>query len=89
MTCRRASWVPDDHSRPPHPPAEPDRSPWRQAPPMKSIRATFAGKKWPERLRELARRVDANVPSRHDPEAFHVEKSEIAHALRNIARSLE
>lgn len=56
---------------------------------MKAIRAIWSAKRWAERLRDLAARVDRNMPSRHDPEAFHAEKSEIAHALRNLARSLE
>lgn len=56
---------------------------------MKAIRAMFRAKHWAEKLRDLARRVDRNIPSHYDPEAFHAEKSEIAHALRNLARSLE
>lgn len=56
---------------------------------MNAIRAMLAAKKWAERLRELASRVDRNLPSRHDPEAFHAEKSEISHALRKLARSLD
>lgn len=42
-----------------------------------------------ERLAELARRVQANIIGRHDPEKFHVEKDEIAHELRRIARQVE
>ena len=34
----------------------------------------------------LRRRVMANMPSRHDPEAFHIEKSEIAYELQRLAR---
>lgn len=56
---------------------------------LKAIRAMLAAKKWAERLRDIASRVDRNIPSRHDPEAFHAEKSEIAHDLRKLARSLE
>lgn len=56
---------------------------------MKAIRAMFRAKHWAERLLDLARRVDRNIPSRLNPEAFHTEKSEIAHALRNLARSLD
>ena len=41
-----------------------------------------------ERLQDLAKRVEVNIPSRHDPEAFHAEKSEIAHDLRRLARSI-
>ena len=40
------------------------------------------------RLDDLARRVAALRPSHRDPERFHVEKSEIAHALRRIADRL-
>lgn len=42
-----------------------------------------------ERLQELARRVDRNVPSHRDPEAFHQEKSEIAEQLRRAAKEAE
>jgi len=42
-----------------------------------------------ERLAELARRVQANIIGRHDPEKFHVEKDEIAHELRRIVRKME
>ena len=38
-----------------------------------------------ERLEELARRVARLRPSHRDPEAFHVEKSELAHELRRLA----
>ena len=34
----------------------------------------------------LAERVARLVPSRRDPEAFFIEKSEIAHCLRRLAR---
>ena len=36
-------------------------------------------------LRDLAARVERNVPHHRDPERFHAEKSEIAAALRQIA----
>lgn len=39
----------------------------------------------PELLRKLAARVERNVPNHRDPEAFHVEKSEIACELRRLA----
>lgn len=42
-----------------------------------------------ERLQELARRVDRNVPAHRDPEAFHTEKSEIAEQLRRAAKEAE
>jgi hypothetical protein len=38
-----------------------------------------------EALRALVRRVRHNVPSGHDPERFHVEKSEIERALAKLA----
>jgi hypothetical protein len=37
------------------------------------------------KLQELAARVARNAPSHRDPEAFHVEKDEIANALRRLA----
>lgn len=39
-----------------------------------------------ERLEELARRVDRNVPDRRNPEAWHAEKSDIASQLRQAAK---
>ncbi len=36
-------------------------------------------------LAELASRVRRLLPSRRDPEAFHLEKDEIAHELRRLA----
>lgn len=36
-------------------------------------------------LRDLARRVDRNIPHHRDPEQFHIEKSEIASELRRLA----
>jgi len=36
-------------------------------------------------LVDLANRVSRLAPSRHDPEAFHVEKDEIARTLRRLA----
>lgn len=36
-------------------------------------------------LSDLARRVERLRPSHRDPEAFHVEKSDIADALRRMA----
>lgn len=39
-----------------------------------------------EALQDLAARIDRLAPSSRDPEAFHVEKSEIANALRVLAR---
>lgn len=38
-------------------------------------------------LDRLADRVRLLVPSRHNPEAFHIEKSEIEHSLRQLARN--
>lgn len=39
-----------------------------------------------DRLDSLSRRVNANVPRHDDPEAFHVEKDDIAQELKRIAR---
>ena len=39
-----------------------------------------------EEIDALARRVRSLSISRHDPEHFHAEKSEIAHELRQLAR---
>lgn len=39
-----------------------------------------------ELLRDLASRVERNVPHHRDPEQFHIEKSEIAFELRRIAK---
>jgi hypothetical protein len=41
----------------------------------------------PSRLDDLARRVAQLSPCRHNPERYHVEKSEIAFELRTLARS--
>jgi hypothetical protein len=38
-------------------------------------------------LRDLAARVERNVPHHRDPERFHAEKSEIASELRRLASS--
>lgn len=38
-------------------------------------------------LSELARRVEKLRPSHRDPENFFIERAEIAHALRQIARN--
>ena len=43
----------------------------------------FAG-----RLNDLAARIDKLTPRRRDPERFHVEKDEIAHALRKLGLEL-
>ena len=39
-------------------------------------------------MHDLASRVARLIPSRRDPEAFHAEKSEIAHDLRQLADTL-
>ncbi len=39
-------------------------------------------------LVEIAERVRRLVPSHRDPERFHVEKSEIEHELRRLAREV-
>jgi hypothetical protein len=40
----------------------------------------------PAKLDELSQRVGRLAPSRHDPERYHAEKSEIAFELRTLAR---
>lgn len=40
----------------------------------------------PEKLLELAKRVERNVPRHGDPEAFFVEKDEIARGLEELAQ---
>lgn len=42
-----------------------------------------------DQLRALARRVIRLLPDRHDPEAFHIEKDEIAHDLRRLAAAMD
>lgn len=37
-----------------------------------------------QRVREIARRVESNVPAHGDPNAFHEEKSEIVNELRRL-----
>jgi hypothetical protein len=41
-----------------------------------------------ERLLEIARRIDRNVPDRRDPERFHADKSAIVDELRRAAREV-
>lgn len=40
-------------------------------------------------LHDLARQVQRLLPDRRDPERFHADKSEIAAALRRLARQME
>ena len=40
----------------------------------------------PSTLDDLAGRVARLIPCRRDPEAFHIEKAEIAATLRRLAR---
>ena len=42
-----------------------------------------------EALRALAKRVRHNVPTGHNPERFHIEKSEIEGALSRLAKRLD
>lgn len=42
-----------------------------------------------ERIDDLARRVGRLSPSRHDPERFFVERSEIEDELRRAARRID
>lgn len=43
----------------------------------------------PAKLRELAVRVDRNVPKHGDPEAFHAEKSEIVRELHLVSKQAQ
>ena len=43
----------------------------------------------PAQPRDLARRVRRLAPSHRDPEAYHVEKSEIVAGLLSLARRME
>jgi hypothetical protein len=40
-------------------------------------------------LRDLANRVERLAPSRTNPELFHLNKNEVVHALRKLARDHE
>lgn len=40
-----------------------------------------------DQLRDLARRVRALSPCRHDPERYHLEKDEIERELARLART--
>jgi hypothetical protein len=40
-------------------------------------------------LRDLANRVERLAPSRNNPELFHLNKNEVVHALRKLARDHE
>jgi hypothetical protein len=42
-----------------------------------------------DQLRALALRVRHNLPGRHDPEKFHIEKSEIERTLLRIAAKFD
>ena len=42
----------------------------------------------PSTLEELANRVSRLSPSHWDPERFHVDKAEVVHDLRRLARVL-
>jgi len=54
-------------------------------PPLGGCNAVTATSPTGSRLADLASRVDRLSPSHHDPERFHVEKSEIVHDLRRLA----
>lgn len=42
----------------------------------------------PDKLLEMAKRVDRNMPRHGDPEGFHVEKSEIVSELKKVSREM-
>lgn len=43
----------------------------------------------PDTLHSLATRVARLSPDRRDPERWHLEKDDIAHTLRRLARDME
>jgi hypothetical protein len=47
---------------------------------------SYATRALAERLRDLAERLARLAPSRHDPERFHIDKSDLVDALRRLAR---
>lgn len=53
---------------------------------MKSIAEVLRDMGWDEKLRDLARRVDRNVPEHANPQKFHEEKSEISQTLKTMAK---
>lgn len=56
---------------------------------MRSIGEILNDIGWPDKLRDLASRVDRNLPDHRDPQRFHAEKSEIVNDLRRLAREGE
>jgi hypothetical protein len=56
---------------------------------MKPIGAVLQDMGWDKKLRDLAGRVDRNIPQHANPERFHIEKSEIVDALKSMSRGQE
>ncbi len=42
-----------------------------------------------ETLKAVQRRVASNVPRHGNPEAFHIEKSEIVEAIKGVVKRME
>lgn len=53
---------------------------------MNSIGDLLKNMGWDAKLRDLARRVDRNVPEHGNPQRFHEEKSEISQALKTLSK---
>ena len=53
---------------------------------MNSIADVLKNMGWDAKLRDLARRVERNVPEHGNPQKFHEEKSEISEALKTMAQ---
>jgi hypothetical protein len=65
----------------------PHRVPVMAKPPARSWpNPARADARRPDVLMQLARRLDRLAPSSRDPESFHIEKSEICCALRQLAK---
>lgn len=52
---------------------------------MKHISQILKEMGWDQKLRDLARRVDCNVPRHGEPDRFHEEKSEIKNHLLKMS----
>jgi hypothetical protein len=53
---------------------------------MNSIGQLLKAMGWDTKLRELARRVENNVPRHTEPDRFHEEKSEIRNELLKMSK---
>ena len=53
---------------------------------MNSIGDVLKQMGWDEKLRQLAKRVERNVPEHGNPLKFHEEKSEISETLKSMSK---